>query len=228
MKISTLTIIMLTYSVTAFCQRSEMLKAFEKYHIDVVPIDSLTSHNELRFNFDLTTRIVTESSEKIYKSSHDATKTGYSAWDLQTVNGGPSSGIDRNTFEKQHNGKIPSLMPDTSTYKIVKDDGKELVVSYQYDPNSMINDNKFMKAALVKLFFDATTGKLLRSEGGIDKSFKIKMFKANYMTSAVSYQFNEAIRRYLPVREEVSINLNILGRAIDMITTNDYSNYRQP
>ncbi|MBV4355873.1 hypothetical protein [Pinibacter aurantiacus] len=220
--------LMLSFTVHAFCQRAAVESAFDKYHINRIAIDSLTQHNELRFNFDLITTIVTESSQKIYKAHHDASKTGEEAWALQSVNNGNPSGSDRSTFKKQHDQHIPALKPDTSTFKLVKDDGKELVVSFQYDQTSMIDDNKFMKDCLVKLFFDATTGKLLRSEGSITNSFKIKMFKANYLASTVIYQYNEVIERYLPLKEEVSINLNILGSAVDMITTNEYSNYQQP
>jgi hypothetical protein len=222
------TFILLFVSIGAFCQRNEVLKAFEKYHINRTAIDSLTVHAELRFNFDLTTTIITEGSEKVYRARHDARKTGDSAWTLLTVNNGSASHLDKSTFDKQHNSKIPNLMPDTSSYKIIKDDGKELVVGYKYDPASMIDDNKFMTACQVKLFFDAASGKLLRSEGSIDSPFKIKMFRANYMASTTTYQWEPNTQFYLPLKEEVSINLSILGKAVDMITTNEYSNFQQP
>lgn len=227
MRTTLISLILALMAVSGFCQRPDVLAAFKKYKIDPVTIDSLTAHNELRLSFDLVTTIVTESNEKVYKANHVAGNASDSGWHLQTVNNGTPSALDRNTFQKQHNGNIPALMPDTSTYKIVKDDGKELVISFQYDPASMVADNKFMKNAVVKLFFDAPQGRLLRSEGGIDKAFKIKMFKANYMTSTVSYQYQPTIGRYLPQKEEVSVNLSLLGQAVDMITTNAYSNYKE-
>lgn len=219
---------MLLIACNVFSQRDAVLKAFEKYRIDPTSIDSLTQRHELRFNFDLTTVIVTEGNEKVYKAQHDAGKTGDSAWALKTVNNSDPSGLDHSTFRKQHSEKIPPPLPDNNTFRIIKDDGKSLIISYQYDPASLIDDNKFMQHCTMVLFFDAASGKLLRAEGSIEKSFKIKMFKANYLSSTVTYQYNETIKRYLPLKEEISINLNLLGRAVDMITTNEYSNYRLP
>jgi|GEM_PF-1296957 len=215
-------------ALNGFCQRTEVLKVFEKYHIDPTPVDSLTRHNEQQFSFDLKTSIVTDGKEKVYLAQHDARKASDSAWILNTVNGGSPSRADRSNFDKQHSAKIPPLMPDYNTYKIVKDDGKELVISFQYDPNSMIDDNKFMKASIVKLFFDVSQARLLRSESTIDSPFKIKMFKANYMASTITYQLDTSVQRYLPQKEEVAINLNLLGQKVDMITVNEYSNYQHP
>jgi hypothetical protein len=221
------TLLALCCAMPCFSQRADVLKAFSKYKIAAAAIDSLNEHYYLHYSFDLKTSIVTEGSEKVYAAQHDLSKPEDARWVLNTVNGGNPSKLDLNTFKKQHAEKIPPPKPDNNSYKIVKDDGKELVISFQYDPASLVSDNEFMGACEITLYFNAEAGRLVKSEAKISESFKIKMFKAEGLHSNVSYQYMEDDKRYLPVKEEVSIVLKLLGREFEMITINEYSNYRK-
>ncbi len=222
-----LTALSLLLASPVFCQREDVLKAYSKYKIDQPAVDSLHEHYFERYSFNLKTTIVTEGTEKVYQAKHDPSLPAGSQWVLVTVNGGNPSRLDLNTFNKTHSDKIPPPRPDFNTFKVVKDEGGELVISYQYDPASLIQDNDFMKYCVVKLFFSTQTGRLQKMESEIHDTFKIKMFKADHMNSSVTYQYDETEKRYLPLHEEVSIGLKLLGRPLEMITINDYSNYKK-
>lgn len=199
-----------------------VLQELEKYHINISSINSLTSHPERQFNFKLKTTIVTESNVKAYEAQHYTGKGKDSTWVLMKVNNSDPSAADRAAFEKLYTNQAPPLLIDTSTLQLLKNDGKDLVISYRYDPALMTDANRFMEACVIKLFIDTVNGRL-RAEGNIEKPFKIKMLKANYLSSTTTYVYDKTTKGYLLQKEEVSINLKILGRDIDMITTNEYS-----
>lgn len=217
----------LCLSIAGFAQRAEVEKAYAKYNIDQVAADSIAAHSFLNYAFDLKTSIVTEGTEKTYISRHDPSAPEDAQWMLKSVNGGAPSRLDLNTFKKQHSEKIPAPRPDNSTFSIVKDDGKDLVVSYHYDPASLASDNEFLKACLVTLTFNAKTGRITKSEAEISETFKIKMFKGDHMSSSVTYRYMDDLKRYVPLREEVSVSLKILGKPLEMITVNEYANYQR-
>ncbi|MGE7777198.1 hypothetical protein ACQKLP_20940 [Chitinophaga sp. NPDC101104] len=217
----------LCLTLAATAQRAVVLEAYRKYKIDITAADSVAAHAFLHYAFDLHTSIVTEGTEKNYIARHDPSAPEGAQWMLKSVNGGAPSRLDLNTFKKQHSEKIPAPRPDTATFNIVKDDGRELVVSYHYDPASLVPDNEFMKACIITLTFNATTGRLKKSEAEIAETFRIKMFKGDHMSSSVTYQFMDDLKRYVPLREEVSINLKVLGKPLEMITVNEYTNYQR-
>ncbi|WP_143305093.1 hypothetical protein [Chitinophaga vietnamensis] len=215
-------------SSAAFSQKSEARKALAKYKIDPHVLDQLSGRHTDGYAFDLKTTTVADGTQKVEIARHDPAKAKEAQWALVSVNGGHPSGDDQSAFRKAHGQHIPPQRPDSNTYKVVKDDGHELVISYQYDPASLVSDNAFLKQSQVKLFFNVQTGRLVRSESAITKPFKIKLFSGERMNSAASYVYMDKEQVYLPVHEEIAITLSLLGRSITMLTKNDYSGYRKP
>ena len=220
-------VLVIFWPVALFGQKADILKAFEKYGIHQASVDSLNEHHYLHYSFNLKTTVVTTGSEKTYIAAYDPAKPEDARWALNSVNGGSPSRLDLNTFNKQHSEKIPPAIPDYNTGKVVRDDGKELVISYHYDPASLVADNGFMEACVVTLYFNAQTGRIIRAESEIAESFKVKMFKGDHLSTNTTYQYAEDRKRYLLLREEVSISLRILGRPVEMITINEYSGYKK-
>lgn len=211
----------LLLTVAGYAQQEAVLQAFSKYKIDRVAIDSLNVHSYLAYPFSLTTTIVTDASKKEYTADYDPTKPAEDRWLLNTVNGSSPSKADRKTFDKLHSEKIPPLRPDSTTFQVLKDDGKELVVSCRYDPASMIDDNHFMEGALLTLYFNEH-GILTHSTGEIAQPFKIKMFRGQSLRSNTTYKYIAADKKYLPLKEEINVQLRILAKPIEMLTVNEY------
>ncbi len=212
----------------AFAQKATVLEVLKKYHVDTAFLDSNAQQNATRYSFDVKTTLVTDDKKKVSISKYDASQPEGQRWKLISVDGGMPGKTDLNTFRKQHSLNIPTPQADDNTYKIVKDEGGQLVITYSYDPNSLVDDNKFLADCPVTLYINTETSRLERSEMISTKPFKIKLIKADYMNTNFTYSYQEQFKEYLPLKEEVTLNLKLLGRLIETTTINEYSSYTRP
>lgn len=207
-------------------QKSTVQEAFRKYGLDAAAIlDSNAKANAARYAFTERSTLVIDATKKVSEAQFDPSLPAGQQWKLVTVNGGTPSAADQKLFNKQHNVVVPAPRPDDASYKLVQEDTGTLVISFYYDPASLIDDNKFLAQCPVTLYINTATRRLQRSEMISTKPFKVKMFKADYMNTNITYQYDEHRHEYLPLREEVTLNLKILGRLSETMTINEYSGY---
>lgn len=228
MKTTALITFVLLSSFTAFSQKSVVTAKLKTYKISPGIIDSFAVHHIDKYAYDLKSNLVLDGTEKVSVGRYDPSLAAEEQWKLISVNGSKPGKGDINTFEKTHNVHIPPPSPDSSSWKIVKEDAKGLVVSFQYLPSTLTEDNSFMADCVITLTFNTATGDLLKSESEIAKPFKIKMFNAKYMNTNATYVKAPDGNTFLPKHEEVTINLRMLGHPVEMVTINDYSNYKKP
>lgn len=226
-KIFTLSIISF-FSITMFGQKAMVLDAFAKYNVDTAILYLNARKNASRYLFDIQNTVVTDENQQTKIGKHDPALPEEERWQLLSVNGKNPTNKQTELFRKSFDPHAPVTRPDESSYKVIKDDGKELVISYAVDQSQLTDENRFMTGFVTTLYIDCKNGRLLKSEMISPGPFKIKVFNADQMNSNISYLYMEAEKLYVPQKEEVLIDLKILGRTAETITTNVYTNYRNP
>jgi hypothetical protein len=227
MKKQALLIAAILFTGVTFAQRSEVVKVFSKYQIDTAVLSVNSKQNSEAYFFDLTARVVTDGKEKVMVSKYDPTLSEDKRWILLTVNGKTPSKSDLKLFNKQHYSNIPPTRANENTYKVVKEDSNEIVISYRVDTASLIADNKFLGDCDASLYINTKTGRMEKSEIMSTGSFKIKMFNAEGMNSNTTFFYDETDKVYLPLKEEVSLTIKLLGKPLETITINEYTHYKR-
>jgi len=217
----------LIISVPGFAQKTAVLDAFAKYNIDTSVLNINARMNAEKYAFDVKTITTIEDKQQINIGKHDPTLPEGGQWLLISADGKNPSDKQVEQFRKAHDVNAPVAKPDEQTYKVVKDDGSSLVISYQPDEASLVEDNKFLKGFITTMYINAKTGRLERSETKSSGPFKIKIFNADQMNSNISYIYIDSQKEYLPLKEEVLIDLKIVGRTAETITTIEYSGYKK-
>lgn len=206
----------------AFAQKDQVLSVFKKYNINEQVLDPNLRDNIEKYAYNLQRTVTLSAKDKVYQSSYDPTKDEASRWTLNTVNGKKPSKHDINAFNDEHAIKV-HFKVDESTYKVAKDDGKMVEITYQYDPSSLDSEHQFLKDCVITLFINAKTGLLEKSSELNLKNLKIKILKITKLTSDVNYLYNQASKSYTVSNETITVIIKMLGNEIPMITTNTYT-----
>ncbi|MEX6690567.1 hypothetical protein QTN47_23850 [Danxiaibacter flavus] len=210
-----------------FAQKSAVIETFKKYNISTIILDSNAKQNAADYSYTVHATLITGGQKKVTEEKYHPAKNAAERWELVSVNGGAPSKTDKKLFNKEHNQQIPIAKPDSTSYRILKDDADYLIVSYHYDTSTLVADNNFMKDFPVTLYINKKNGRLERSEVISEEPFKVKVFKADYMMVNTTYIYIEKTDQYLPLQEETTMSIRILGRNAEIITSNEYSNYKK-
>lgn len=227
MKKAVLVLFFLVIKFFVFAQKSAVIEAFKKYNISTIILDSNAKQNAADYSYTVQSTLITEGQKKVSEGKYAPTKNANERWELVSVNGGTPSKNDKKQFNKEHSQQIAIAKPDSNSYKILKDDSAYLIISYNYDTSTLIADNSFMKDFPVTLYINKKNGRLERSEVINQEPFKVKIFKADYMIVNTTYIYIEKTDQYLPLQEETTMSIRILGRNAEIITSNEYSNYKK-
>ncbi len=211
-------------SVSAFAQKSAVMEVLNKYNIDAIVLDPNLKVNSDNYYYDLTSTMVTGDKVKNFVSYYDPSKKGDDRWVLVSVNGKGASSSDEKIFEKQH-AIVNNFKADDHSYKVVKDDGGYVEITYQYDPASLNKDNGFLKDCVIKLVVNTQTGRLERAEEENLKELKIKILKVTKLNSATHFMYVEKEQKYLVQKEDVAMIIKMLGQEVPTTTVNTY-NYK--
>ena len=206
----------------AFAQKDQVLAVLKKYNINEQVLDPNLRDNIEQYAYNLQRTVSLSGKDKVYQSSYDPTKDEANRWTLNSVNGKNPSKHDIKAFNDEHTIKV-HFKVDESTYKVAKDDGKMIELTYQYDPSSLDSDHQFLKDCVITLFINAKTGLLEKSAELNLKNLKIKILKVTKLTSDVSYVYHQANKNYTVANETITVIIKMLGNEIPMITTNTYT-----
>lgn len=206
----------------AFAQKEEVLNVLKKYNINTNVLDPNLRDDIEKYQYHLERTVSIAGKDKVYQSSFDPSKDEANRWTLITVNGKKPSNHDVKAFNDEHAIKV-HFKVDENTYKVVKDDGKMIEISYQYDLSSLDSDHQFLKDCLITLFINAKTKLLERSTELNLKNLKIKILKVTKLTSDIAYVYHEKDNTYTINNEMITIVIKMLGNEIPMITTNKYT-----
>lgn len=206
----------------AFAQKDQVMDVFKKYNINEQVLDPNLRDGMEKYAYQLERTITLSGKDKVYQSSYDPSQDESNRWTLSTVNGKKPSKHDINTFNDEHAMKV-HFKVDENTYKVTKDDGNRIEITYQYDPSSLDLDHQFLKDCLITLFINAKTGRLEKSSELNLKNLKIKILKITKLTSDVNYVYNTTNKNYIISNETVTVVIKMLGNEMPMITTNKYT-----
>jgi len=207
---------------TLFAQKSVVIDALKKYNVSEDVLSTNLKDNLEKYAYQMQRTVTLNEKDKVYLSSFDPTKQEQPQWTLVSVNGkNPSSG-EQKAFDKEHNTKT-NFKVDESSYKIVKDDGNILQISYQYDPTSVDADHGFFKDCLFTLHINAKTGRLEKMTEVNLKDIKIKILKVTSLTTEVNYRYIEKDKIYVPTDSRVNLVIKMLGNELPMITSEKYT-----
>lgn len=217
-----LSLLMITFCFVAFAQKSLVLQALKKYNVSEEVLNPNLKDNLEKYAHEVQRTVTINDKDKVYISSFDPNKQDPPQWTLVSVNGKNPSKGEQKAFEKEHNQKTDFKVDDNS-YKISKDDGNTLEITYQYDPASVDSDHGFFKDCLFTLHINAKTGRLEKMTEVNLKDLKIKILKATKLTTEVTYQYIEKDKTYVPLNDRIEVVIKLLGNEMPMITTDKYT-----
>lgn len=212
--------VLLGYS--AFAQKSLVLQALKKYNVSEEVLNPNLKDNLEKYAHEVQRTVTVNDKDKVYISTFDPNKQDPPQWTLVSVNGKNPSKGEQKAFDKEHNIKT-NFKVDDNSYKVTKDDGNTLEITYQYDPTTIDSDHGFFKDCLFTLHINAKTGRLEKMTEVNLKDLRIKILKATKLTTEVTYQYIEKDKTYVPVNDRVEVVIKMLGNEMPMITTDKYT-----
>lgn len=214
--------------IPALAQKSVVLAAFVKHHIDSNILDPKSRQKPDGYAFDFKYTTITDSKETVALASFDPSKPVEERWTVNSIKGKAPSPSEIKAFRKNHS--VPETMTtlaDDNSYKIEKENADILVVSYKQNPAMISKEASFMEDCRLYLTINLKTKRLEKVQALNEKPLKIKVFKAEKLDLVVAYTYNEAEKRYFMVSEDLNLMIKMLGQLVTMETLSEYSNYRK-
>jgi hypothetical protein len=216
-------------SLQAMAQKDVVLAALAKYKIDESTIldDKLRAKPE-DYAYDLKETVTTEGRQKIILAKYDPTKAETERWTVISEDDQDPTTTEIKRFKKEH-GKaaVPPMKIDESTYKVDKEEGNNLTLTYKYDPASLVEDNAFIKDFRVYLTINTQTGKITKVENVNEKPLKIKTFNIPTLNTYSELTWSEADKRYMPKKDNTTMVIKLLGQEATTVTILEYSNFKK-
>ena len=222
MKKLILSLAVISLSCHTFAQKSAVLQVLKKYNVSEEVLNPNLKDNLEKYAHEVQRTVTVNDKDKVYISSFDPNKQDPPQWTLVSVNGKSPSKGEQKAFEKEHNQKT-DFKVDYNSYKVTKDDGSTLEITYQYDPTTVDSDHSFFKDCLFTLHINAKTGRLEKMTEVNLKDLRIKILKATKLTTEVTYQYIEKDKTYVPINDRVEVVIKMLGNEMPMITTDKYT-----
>lgn len=206
----------------AFAQKDQVLAVLKKYNISEQVLDPNLKDNMENYAYNVQRIVSLQGKDKVYQSTFDPTKDEANRWTLSTVNGKSPSKHDIKTFNEEHQLKV-HFKVDENSYKVGRDDGNIVEISYQYDPSSLSAEQSFLKDCQITLYINAKTGLLEKSSELNLKDLHIKILKIVKLTSDIYYTYQPATKSYTIANDAVTVVVKMLGNEMPMVTSNKYT-----
>lgn len=218
----------LCFAGLAAAQKNVVMAAFDKHGIDRSILDPAIKQRPDDVAFDLKhTSYNTNGKAKVITAKYDPSKTGEERWTVLTVNDKRPSKSDISKFMKEHAKPAPNgtAILDAS-YKIEKETPDELVVSYMLDPATIPSEASFLADCRNHLTINLKSKRLEQLQTLNEKAVKIKILKATKLDLIIKYIYNEQLKRYLPLSENLVVIVRLLGQESQIETMAEYSGYK--
>lgn len=205
-----------------FAQKSAVLQAFKKYNVSEDVLSTNFKVNLEKYTHEVQRTVTLNEKDKVYISAFNPDQQDSLKWTLVSVNGKSPSKGEQKAFVKEHDMKLDFKI-DENTFKVAKDDGNMLEVTYQYDPTSSDKDHQFLKDCLYTLHINAKTGRLEKLTEINLKDLKIKILKVTKMTTVINFKYIEKDKNYVPTDSAIEIVIRMLGNELPMLTSEKYT-----
>lgn len=212
-----------TLSVSA--QKSVVLDAFSKHGINASILDAKNLEQPDNYAYDVQETTIAASKETVIVAKFDPSGPKDEEWTVVSVNGKSPSKSDINSFRKNHSKQPVSSHADESSYRIEKESGGFLVVSFKQDPTTLAKDAAFMKDCRSFMTINLNTKELVQVEAINEKPLKIKILNAEKLDLVLKYNMDDQAKRYFATHQNLNIQAKFLGQAVNVQTITEYSNY---
>lgn len=212
-------------ALTVSAQKSVVSDAFSKHGLDASLLnpESLQQPEDYAYDFKQTT--ITAGKQTTIVAKFDPSNAKEEQWTVVSVDGKSPSKSEINTFRKNQAKQSSSDLADDASYKIEKESGDYLVVSYKLNPGSIPKDAPFMKDCRSYLTINLKTKKLEQAQVLNEKPVKIKILSADKFDIVTKYSRNDQAKRYFAVNQTLNMQAKFMGQAVTVETTTEYSNY---
>lgn len=216
-------------SISAFSQTEEVMKKLKEYNISSEVLSSNLKDADAEHFFDLKITTITDSDTKIEKGKFDPTKNIGERWMLLSVDGETPSKKDLKNFDKAHNTKLDDVngKVDENSWVIETDDDEYFVISFKYDKTSLPKKYTFLGDCKGLAYFNKKTARLEKAEFINEQPLKIKIFNVTKLDMVIYYFLNEEEHIYLVQKEDLEMQVKLLGQLVTIKEINEFSNYKK-
>ncbi len=212
----------------ASAQKSTVLSALDKYKIDHSILEPSIKSVPEDLSFDIKNTSVAADREKVYLAHYDASKPEGSRWTVNSVNGAAPSNADINAFLREHKKPAETGKVDENSMKVESDANGKLVVSYKIEATTLPKEMAFIKDMRTELTINTQTKRLESLHSINEKTLRIKILNVDKMDLTLTYRFDNALNRYLPVKQDLNMGIKLLGQFVATENSTEYSNFKKP
>lgn len=226
MKIVATLLCCVALSIQGSGQKQLVLDAFKNHGLDPAILEPQSVQTPESCSYDLKVTTISTGKEKVVTAHHDADKTGDDRWSVQTVNGKSPNNAAIKAFRKEHGQPVrPSTGIDEATLRIDKETPTQLLISYKVRTAELPSEAAFLKNCRIHLTINLETKRLEQMQTLNEEPVKIKIFTAEKLDLTVSYRYDEALHKYVSVREDLNLLIKLLGQLSPIETISEYSNF---
>lgn len=224
-----ITIILVSFTFSVFAQNEEALKKLEEYGVEEEMLMKNLKDADAEHYFKLKTTSITDTSTYTSLAEFDPSREIGKRWTLLEQNSKKPDEKTIKRYEKNYNEKKKDVNGkiDRSSWKILQDDGDLTVFGFRYDEKSLPKRYRFLSDCQGKLYYDKNKGRVTKAEYRNDGPTKVSIFKVDKLDMEVFYKWIEAENAYFIEREEVSMQIRVLGQSAESKEISEYMDYRK-
>ncbi|SEW52263.1 hypothetical protein [Chitinophaga arvensicola] len=213
-----------TLAVSA--QKSAVLDAFSKHGIDAGLLDPEALKQPDNYAFDLRFSSTAAGKQTVTEAKFDPSKSEEERWTVVSVDGKSPSRGEVTSFRKNHaKPESAPIKADDASYKVEKETGDYLVISYKQDAASVPKDASFMKDCRSFMTINLKTKRAEEVKAINEKPVKVKILNAEKFEVTVKYNWNEQAKRYFTVSDNLNMLAKFIGQTTNVETISEYSNF---
>lgn len=210
-------------------QTDEIKKLLDAYQVTGDLLTTNLKDADAEHYFELHSSTSNGGEISTYKSIFDPSKKVGQRWILKSVNGENPSAKDIRDYDKLHNTKKQDIngKVDERAWEIIKDDPDSLILAFKYAKKTLPKKYDFLGDCIGLAYFNKKTGHLEKAEFVNEEPIKISVFNVQNLDMVVLYKFHEEEGIYVIDKEELDMEVNLLGQQVSIREQNDYQNYRK-
>lgn len=216
---------LLLITLTASAQKAKVLDVFFKNGIDSSILNPEKIKRPDNYAFDFKQIITTSASEAVTIAKFDPSSPEPERWTVVSIDGKTASKSATNSFRKNQSKALAATTADDASYKIEKETGDQLVISYKLDPSSLTKETNFMKDCRFYMTVNPKSKRLEQLQILNEKQVKINILSADKFDLIQKFKWNDQAKQYFTLSENVIIEAKFIGQAANVATTSEYTNY---
>lgn len=221
--------IAITISFNSYAQKEEVMAKLEAYNFSGELLTENLKDADADHFYSLKTTTITDTDTKVEEAKFDPTKSIGDRWTLELVNGSLPTKKEQKNFDKAHNTKQDDINGevDNNAWGIYEDNDTYLVISFKYDKTTLPKKYDFLGDCKGLAYFNKKTLQLEKAAFINEVPLKIKIFNVSRLDMEVYYQFNEEEQTYFIQKEDIEMDIHLLGQLVKIKEINEFSDYKK-